>query len=81
MIQKSGADIHAPKLIATHCESSPIIDKNFHIAKEKYGDNIPLEMHTQIRSRECCIESSSLAINLAKKLWFPSTCITFNNKR
>ena len=58
--------IHAPKLIATHCESSPIIDKNFQIAKEKYGDNIPLEMHTQIRSRECCIESSSLAINLAK---------------
>ena len=43
--------IHAPKLIATHCESSPIIDKNFQIAKEKYGDNIPLEMHTQIRSR------------------------------
>ena len=58
--------IHAPKLIATHCESSPIIDKNFQIAKEKYGDNIPLEKHTQIRSRECCIESSSLAINLAK---------------
>ena len=58
--------IHAPKLIATHCESSPIIDKNFQIAKEKYGDIIPLEMHTQIRSRECCIESSSLAINLAK---------------
>ena len=58
--------IHAPKLIATHCESSPIIDKNFQVAKEKYGDNIPLEMHTQIRSRECCIESSSLAINLAK---------------
>ena len=58
--------IHAPKLIATHCESSPIIDKNFQISKEKYGDNIQLEMHTQIRSRECCIESSSLAINLAK---------------
>ena len=58
--------IHSPKLIATHCESSPIIDKNFKAAKEKFGDNIPIEMHSEIRSRECCIESSSLAINLAK---------------
>jgi|TARA_B100001059_G_scaffold51628_1_gene45206 dihydroorotase len=58
--------LHCPKLIATHCESSPIIDKNFKAAKEKYGDNIPLEMHTEIRSRECCIESSTLAVNLAK---------------
>ncbi len=58
--------IHSPKLIATHCESSPIIDKNFKIAKEKYGDDIPIEMHAEIRSRECCIESSSLAIGLAK---------------
>ena len=58
--------LHCPKLIATHCESSPIIDKNFAAAKAKYGDNIPLEMHTEIRSRECCIESSTLAINLAK---------------
>ena len=58
--------IHSPKLIATHCESSPIIDRNFKIAKEKYGDNIPLEMHSEIRSRECCVESSTLAINLAK---------------
>ena len=30
--------LHCPKLIATHCESSPIIDKNFEAAKEKYGD-------------------------------------------
>ena len=58
--------IHSPKLIATHCESSPIIDKNFKAAKEKFGDNIPIEMHAEIRNRECCIESSSLAINLAK---------------
>ena len=58
--------IHCPKLIATHCESSPIIDKNLKAAKEKYGDDIPLEMHTEIRSRECCIESSTLAVNLAR---------------
>jgi dihydroorotase len=58
--------LHCPKLIATHCESSPIIDRNLKAAKEKYGDDIPLEMHTEIRSRECCIESSTLAVNLAK---------------
>ena len=59
--------LHCPKLIATHCEDSPIIDRNFKAAKEKYGDNIPLEMHTEIRSRECCTKSSTLAINLARK--------------
>ena len=58
--------LHSPKLIATHCENSPIINKNFEKAKEKYGENIPIELHAEIRSREACIESSSLAINLAK---------------
>ena len=58
--------LHSPKLIATHCENSPIINKNFEKAKEKYGENIPIELHAEIRSREACIASSSLAINLAK---------------
>tara|TARA_B100000287_G_scaffold435617_1_gene504975 strand:- start:6383 stop:7711 length:1329 start_codon:yes stop_codon:yes gene_type:complete len=59
--------MHAPSLIATHCESSPIIDKNYEKYKEKYGEDIPIEYHPEIRSRESCYESSLLATNLAKK--------------
>ncbi len=55
-------------LIATHCESEPIIQKNLKEAVEKYGkDNIPFEEHCNIRSREACIESTKYAISLALK--------------
>ena len=32
----------APTLIATHCESTPLIKQNLKIAMEKYGRNIPV---------------------------------------
>ena len=34
---------------------------------EKYGDDIPMEMHPVIRSEEACYKSSSKAVELAKK--------------
>lgn len=54
-------------LIATHCEDEMTVRKNLEIYKEKYGDEIPFDMHPIIRSREACLISSSTAINLAKK--------------
>lgn len=54
-------------LIATHCEDEATIRKNMALAKEKYGDDIPIEMHPEIRSEEACYLSSSLAVELAKK--------------
>ena len=54
-------------LIATHCEDEQTIRKNTAIFKEKYGENIPFEMHPLIRSEEACYLSSSLAVDLAKK--------------
>ena len=54
-------------LIATHCEDEQTIRKNTAIFKEKYGENIPFEMHPTIRSEEACYLSSSLAVDLAKK--------------
>jgi len=55
-------------LIATHCESEPIIKQNLKEAKEKYGEmEIPFSEHCNIRSREACIESSKHAISLAQK--------------
>ncbi|SFI22004.1 dihydroorotase [Halpernia frigidisoli] len=54
-------------LIAVHCEDEATIKANLEKAKEKYGEEIPVEMHPIIRSTESCYISSSKAIELAKK--------------
>jgi dihydroorotase len=57
----------APTLIATHCESTPLIKQNLKIAMEKYGRNIPVTEHPLIRSVEACYESTKTAIELARE--------------
>ena len=54
-------------LIATHCEDEQTIQRNLQDAKEKYGEDIPIEQHPVIRNEEACYLSSSLAVSLAKK--------------
>lgn len=54
-------------LIATHCEDEETVRKNLAIYKEKYGENMPIKYHPEIRNEEACYLSSSLAANLAKK--------------
>ena len=54
-------------LIAVHCEDEAVISENLAFFKEKYGDNIPVEYHADIRNSQACYNSSSFAINLAKK--------------
>ena len=54
-------------LIAVHCEDEATIRKNTEIAKEKYGEDIPVTEHHLIRSEEACYISSSKAVELAKK--------------
>ena len=53
--------------VITHCEDEQTIRDNMAKAQAEYGDDIPFEMHPDIRSREACILSSSLAVELAKK--------------
>lgn len=57
----------SPMLIATHCEDEATVRRNLEAAKEKYGENIPVEMHPVIRSEEACYLSSSMAVRLAEK--------------
>jgi dihydroorotase len=54
-------------LIATHCEDEDTIRQNSVQMREKYGDNVPIELHPIIRDVEACYKSSSMAIALAKK--------------
>jgi len=57
----------SPVLIATHCESTPMIMANIKQAMATYGKNIPVTEHANIRSAEACYASSELAVALAKK--------------
>jgi dihydroorotase len=58
---------HAPATIATHCEHTPSILENEEAAKRQFGDEVPFSEHPKIRSREACLRSSSLAVELAKR--------------
>jgi len=54
-------------LIATHCEDEETIRSNEEKARAEYGENVPIEMHPEIRNAEACYKSSSLAVELAMK--------------
>ena len=53
--------------LITHCEDEATIKANLEAAIEKYGEDIPLSMHPQIRSEKACLLSSTTAVDLAKK--------------
>ncbi len=57
----------APTLVAVHCEDEATIRKNTEIYRQKYGENVPISCHHEIRSDEACYKSSSMAVELAKK--------------
>lgn len=52
-------------IISLHCEDTATILKNEKLAKETYGEDVPFSMHPLIRNRDCCIASSTLAIQIA----------------
>ena len=58
---------NCPMLIATHCEDEATVKANLAEAHEKYGKAIPPSAHPWIRSREACLMSSKMAIELARK--------------
>ncbi len=63
----SGIFKNAPTLVATHCEDEATIQKNIEIARNRYGENVPIYEHCNIRSDEACYISSSKAVSLASK--------------
>ncbi len=54
-------------LIAVHCEDESIVQANLAAAIEKYGEEIPMSEHPKIRDTSACFNSSSKAVELAKK--------------
>ena len=58
----------APTPIITHCEDTPTIDALQAKYRGEYGDEgIPVAAHPDIRSREACIKSTRLALELARR--------------
>jgi dihydroorotase len=57
----------APTPIITHCEDTPTIEANLARYKAQYGEDIPIEAHPDIRSREACVKSTELALSLARR--------------
>jgi dihydroorotase len=57
----------SPLLIATHCEDTASILANEERVREQYGANAPAALHPAIRSREACLQSSTLAVDLARR--------------
>lgn len=57
----------APMLIATHCEDEETVKASTEIVKSKKGDQATAFDHPDVRPRQGCYRSSSLAIELAKK--------------
>jgi dihydroorotase len=53
--------------LACHCESESVIKRNTAVYIEKYGEDVPVEMHPYIRSREACYQSSHYAVMLARE--------------
>ena len=57
----------SPTLVATHCEDEATIRLNSAVARERYGEFVPIDQHPLIRSAEACYRSSSMAVDLAEK--------------
>ena len=57
----------SPLLIMAHCEDSDIITRNMREAQARYGDDPAVIHHAEIRSREACLASSRLAVQLAQE--------------
>jgi dihydroorotase len=62
-LERIFADATLP--IATHCEDTPLIRAAEARAREKYGEDVPMAEHPNIRSAEACYKSSALAVSLA----------------
>lgn len=56
-----------PALIAIHSEDEATISANMARVRAERGDDLPVELHPQVRSREACVISTRRAIERARR--------------
>jgi dihydroorotase len=54
-------------LIALHCEDESIIEKRLLHFKSKYGNDIPIECHPEIRNEDACYTATKRVVEIANK--------------
>lgn len=54
-------------IIAIHSEKEAIIEENEKNYRQKFGEDVPVHLHPEIRSEKACYEASERAIQLAEK--------------
>lgn len=57
----------SPMLIATHCEDEATIRANTERYRAQYGADAPARIHPLVRDEAACLNSSSLAVELARR--------------
>ncbi len=57
----------SPVVIATHCESTPMIEANLQQAIARFGEDIPVSEHARIRNAQSCFVSTEMAVSLARE--------------
>ncbi len=57
----------SPKLIMSHCEDTARINANMERIRSLCGDDPSIEHHAEIRDARACLQSSSLAAELARR--------------
>lgn len=54
-------------LVSLHCENDDIVNANFKKYHEKFGNDIPIKHHADIRSEEACYVATKQVVDIAKK--------------
>ncbi len=55
------------KVISAHCEDETIIRQNLAQYKSEYGNRATASLHPLIRSKQACFQSTSFAVQMARK--------------
>lgn len=55
------------RIVAIHSEDSALIEQSEEAYIKKYGRDIPIEAHAQIRSEDACFMATKRSLDLAKK--------------
>ena len=62
-----GLFARAQMIIATHCEDEARVRERSEMYRQKYGEEVPMSCHPEIRDELACLLSSQKAIALANK--------------
>lgn len=55
------------RVIGIHSESEDVIRRNAEKFRQLYGDDVPVEFHPKIRDVEACMETTRMAVSLARE--------------